>query len=164
MARSTPHAEAADASAADRLALRTSGALCLQGSAQEPGSLPEDEVNSRAALFRIAALLFTVAAVYHLAVYFHPEFGEHHSPLRHVAFCFIDLAFAALLLARPRWLWYPYAALTVETFVSHGGRAWAMWRTPGRLDWFSILVILGVGSGFYLVLTDVRARRISRAS
>jgi hypothetical protein len=83
---------------------------------------------SREALFRILAVLFAGAAVYHAVAFFDPAFSDGGAHWRHAVFCAIDLLFAWYILRRPRWFLWAFGLLTLETLWSHGSRVEAVER------------------------------------
>lgn len=61
---------------------------------------------------------------------------------RHELFVGLNLALAALLVARPRWALVPTAALSVQQLWSHGSDLLASARGPGPFDWASVGVLV----------------------
>jgi hypothetical protein len=114
---------------------------------------------SRATLFRILAVLFAGAAIYHAAAFLEPAFSAGGSHWRHAAFCAIDLLCACYLLRRPRWFVAAFAALTLQAFYSHGHHAWMLWHTQRRLDWLSFAVLAVVPFTLALLIADGFERR-----
>lgn len=93
----------------------------------------------RLALARlIAAGFLAVAAVEHAR---HAAAGGAHV-LRHELFVGINLALAALLVARPRLALVPTALLSVQQLWSHGSDLVDSLRGPGPLDWASVGVVV----------------------
>ncbi len=121
---------------------------------------------SRTLAFRLAAAASVFAAFYHATAIAMPEFGRLAYPpgyplWRHIVFVLIDGNLGWLLLRRPIWLIWPYAALTVQAAASHGGAAWMMWRQNGRIDWISIVVVIGLPLVLGLLYVEWRNRRAS---
>jgi hypothetical protein len=114
---------------------------------------------SRESLFRILAVLFAGAAVYHAAAFFHPAFSNGGAHWRHASFCAIDLLFAWYILRRPRWFVWAFGLLTLETLWSHGSHAWRLWSTEGRPDWLSFVVLIVVPCTLALLMRDALDRR-----
>ena len=119
---------------------------------------------TRLVLFRLASIGSACAAVYHLGALALPRFAavaysSTYPSWRHLLFIAIDTAVAGLLLYRPRWLIWPYAALAVQQGSSHGVAAWMMWLHDGRIDWISVIDVLGVSLVLALLFVDWRERR-----
>jgi hypothetical protein len=113
---------------------------------------------SRDALFRIIAILFAGAAIYHAAAIFQTAFGTGGAHWRHGVFCAIDLLSAWYMLRRPRWFVWAFGLLTLETLYGHGTHAWIWWRTEGRLDWLSFAVLVAVPLTLALLIRERRLR------
>jgi hypothetical protein len=114
---------------------------------------------SRAILFRILAVLFAGAAIYHAVAFFLPAFSAGGSHGRHAVFCAIDLLCAWYLLRRPRWFVAAFAALTLQVLCGHGHHAWMLWHTQRRLDWLSFAVLAVVPYTLALLIADGIERR-----
>jgi len=97
---------------------------------------------SRETLFRILAVLFVGAAIYHAIAFFLSAFSAGGSPWRHGIFCAIDLICAGFLLRRPRWFVTAFGILTLQALNSHGHHAWMLQHEQRRLDWLSFAVLL----------------------
>ncbi|MGA3136906.1 MAG: hypothetical protein ABSC88_13035 [Terracidiphilus sp.] len=109
---------------------------------------------SRKNIFRIIAVLFIGAAMYHAAAFLVPAFSYGGAHWRHAAFCVIDLLCACYLLRRPRWFVAAFGVLTLETLCSHGAHAWMLWHTGRRLDWLSFAVLIVVPLTLVLLIRD----------
>jgi hypothetical protein len=114
---------------------------------------------SRETLFRILAVLFAGAAVYHAAAFLEPAFIVGGSHWRHAVFCAIDLLCAWYLLRRPRWFVAAFAALTLQALCGHGHHAWILWHAQRRLDWLSFAVLAVVPWTLALLIADGIERR-----
>ena len=125
---------------------------------------------SRQTLFRIFALLFVAAAIFHAAAFAHPAFSDGGTRMRHAAFLVIDLFFAWYMLKRPRWFAAAFFLLTIEALYGHGLHAWKLWRDQGKLDWLSFAVLIAVPCMLAFLIADARGRfwvkgdRVSRAN
>jgi hypothetical protein len=113
---------------------------------------------SREALFRILAILFAVAAIYHAAVFFQLALSGGGASWRHAAFIGIDLVCAWYLVRRPRWFVWAFGLLTLETLYGHGRHAWMWWHAERRLDWLSFAVLVAVPVTLVLLIRDRRSR------
>jgi uncharacterized membrane protein HdeD (DUF308 family) len=114
---------------------------------------------SRQALFRMIAILFVAAAIYHAAAFFQLELSDGGVHWRHAAFIAIDLLCAWYLLRRPWWFVWAFGLLTLETLCGHGAHAWMWWHTERRLDWLSFAVLIAVPLTLVLLIRDRRWRR-----
>jgi hypothetical protein len=114
---------------------------------------------SRETSFRILAFLFLCAAVYHAIAFIAPALGQGGAHWRHAAFVGIDTLFAWYLLRRPLWFLAAFAALTLETFWSHGTHAWMLWHAENRLDGLSFAVLLVVPCTLALLIGEAFDRR-----
>jgi hypothetical protein len=113
---------------------------------------------SRETLFRIIAILFAGAAIYHAAAFLQPAFSTVGAHWRHAAFCAIDLLCAGYLLRRPRWFVWAFGLLTLETLYGHGTHAWMWWQTEQRLDWLSFAALISVPLTLALLIQERRLR------
>jgi len=114
---------------------------------------------SRAALFRIVAVLFAGAAVYHAVAFIDPAFSDGGAHWRHALFIAIDLLCAGFILRRPRWFVWAFGLVTLDTLWSHGSHALKLWRLDGRLDWLSFAVLVVVPWTQALLIRDALDRR-----
>jgi hypothetical protein len=114
---------------------------------------------SREALFRIFAVLFAGAAVYHAVAFFAPASGIGGAHWRHALFIAIDVLCAGFILRRPRWFVWAFGLLTLDTLWSHGSHALKLWRVDGRLDWLSFAVLVVVPWALALLIRDTLDRR-----
>ena len=113
-------------------------------------------------LFKLAAAGSFFAALYHLTAIAIPTFGAMAYPptyplWRHLIFIVIDTAFGALFLRRPTWLIWPYALLVLQIYNGHGVGAWTMWQREGRIDWVSVITVVGATLGLVLLIADRKA-------
>ncbi len=111
-------------------------------------------------VFVVAALCFVGAAASHVVRGVGAEGGDR---LRHVVFVAIDLLAAAGLLVRPRWLWAPFAVLTLQQLHGHGGQAWADWRATGRPAAVDVAVALFMPVVLALLVREARAGSTAEA-
>ena len=116
---------------------------------------------ARQNLFRFFAILALGAAAYHLAAYIHPAFSSGGSPARHAVFVVLDVLCAWLLLKRPLWFVFAFAAAAVQVVWSHGTHAWHLLQNEERYDWLSIAVVLTVPVVFFFLAIDAWDRRRS---
>ena len=115
--------------------------------------------NLRESAYRLLSAAFVIAALYHLTALLVPGFSRiaysaDYPRWRHLVFILLDLAFAKLLLMRPKWLVWPLGALTIQVLLGHGLPAWELWQQQHRIDWISVLVVVGMLGAFTLIATD----------
>ena len=115
---------------------------------------------SRQTLFRIFAVLFLAAAIYHAAAFAHPALSDGGMRSRHAVFFVIVLLFAWYMLKRPRWFVAAFSLLTLETLYGHGLHAWKLWRDQGKLDWLSFAVLIAVPCMLAFLIADARGRSL----
>jgi hypothetical protein len=92
-------------------------------------------------VFRIIALLFGVAGVYHLVGFINPNLVVQSPHWRHGLFIIINLIGVCLILTRPSWIVYPFLLMTIQVIFSHGTRALKWWNN-NKIDWISLMVIV----------------------
>lgn len=110
-------------------------------------------------LFRLMALGYATAAMYHVAALAVPAFARTaypptYPPVRHIAFVMVDSLTSFLFLARPRWFIWPYVALTVQILQGHGLRGWQTWLDKHQLNWIDAITVFGALLGLALLLFD----------
>jgi hypothetical protein len=110
-------------------------------------------------IFRIIAVLFIGAAIYHAVAFLEPAFIAGGSPWRHATFCGIDILCAWYILRRPLWFVVAFVVLTLQQIYSHGARAWIWWHTARRLDWLSFAVLVVVPCILTFLIADGIERR-----
>jgi len=99
---------------------------------------------------------FVVGAVFH--VYY--LFAADSSPLwRHALFVAINLGVAWGCWRQPRWFFWVFGLLLLQQLYSHGADFAQAW--PGRVDWRSLLVLLGMP---IVALALWRRRRLGASS
>jgi hypothetical protein len=104
------------------------------------------------------AAAFVVAAGVHVVALVRTDAHDGSPPWRHALFAAIDLAVAAGVARRPRAFWVAFAALTLQQLHSHGGEALRSWRDAERVDWASIVVVVGMPIVLAMLIRDARAR------
>jgi hypothetical protein len=107
---------------------------------------------------RVAAVLFMSAAAYHAFGLVRPDLVVPSPPWRHALFIAINAGLAAALVKRVRGLLLIILALTLQQLYSHGTYAWQVWATERRLDWASVVVLLGLPALLLAVAADDRSR------
>jgi hypothetical protein len=107
---------------------------------------------------RIGAVLFMGAAAYHVLGLVRPDLAVPAPPWRHALFVAINAGLAAALVVRVRCLFFIVLALTLQQTYSHGTYAWEVWAQEHRLDWASVVVLLGLPSLLLAVAAEDRSR------
>ena len=119
-------------------------------------------------LFRLAAIAFVCAAVYHFVAAVYPAiekvvYGAGWLPgyprWRHLMWVGIFPTVAGLLLWRPRWLVWPYLVLVLQQLHGHGGNVVRLWEQSGRISWTDAGVLTGEFLLLGLLLVDRWKRR-----
>ncbi|MBS2027083.1 MAG: hypothetical protein JST54_04185 [Deltaproteobacteria bacterium] len=64
-----------------------------------------------------------------------------------------------LFVLRPRWLPWLLSALAVQQLWSHGHALVLAWRLEQRVDWTSVVVLVGIPIALAVVVHDARAAR-----
>jgi hypothetical protein len=111
----------------------------------------------------VLAAFFAVAAAFHAAALVRPDLAEPSPPWRHGLFAAVHLAAAVGALWRPRGVVVAFALLTAQQLYSHGTYALDVWRDEQRVDWASVVVLVGMPVVLALFVADARARRDARA-
>jgi hypothetical protein len=109
--------------------------------------------------FRLMAVIFGLAVLYHAAALSIPAFAKAaypatYQPLRHVAFIIVNSVPAFLFLKRPRWFIWPYLVLTAQVLQGHGVRLWHTWVDAHQINWIDVIVVSGVLLGLVLLLQE----------
>lgn len=102
----------------------------------------------------IYSTLFATVATYHFFVLLDAEM-PHAVALRHLVFCLVDAAFAALVWYWPRWLLFPVVLLTVEQFWAHAGHDWHMWHDQRMIPWFGVFTLSAQVVLCFLIAQDL---------
>ena len=117
---------------------------------------------NRDMVFLGSAVLFVGAGLYHLYELI-ASLADPNLAAFHAAFVVIDPVTAYLLLRRPDWFPYAFAALTVQQIYSHGMEALTAWRADSVIDYVSLFIIVFMPCLLALVVYDALLRK-SRAS
>jgi len=109
--------------------------------------------------FRLMAVIFVLAVLYHAAALSIPAFAKAaypatYPPLRHVAFIIVNSLAAFLFLRRPRWFIWPYLVLTAQVLQGHGVRLRQTWVDARQINWIDVIVVSGVLLGLVLLLRE----------
>ena len=113
--------------------------------------------NRRQTFLRVAAILFVVAALFHLFRVFVPQAGDPSGTLRHAVFAGINLACVYGLWRRPPLFKYPFALLVVQQVWSHGGAAWAAWAERSEVDVVSLVIVVLMPAALVALWLDTSA-------
>jgi hypothetical protein len=117
---------------------------------------------NREIIFAASAVLFLGAGAYHLYGLI-ASLADPGLAAFHAAFVVIDPVVAFLLLRRPDWFPYAFAALTIQQIYSHGAEAVTAWREMSMVDYVSLLIIVFMPSLLVLLVYDALLRK-SRTS
>jgi hypothetical protein len=110
-------------------------------------------------LYRLVAAACFFAALYHVAAIAIPAFGAMAYPptyplWRHLIFIVVNTIFGALFLQRRTWVIWPYALLVLQIYNGHGVGAWRLWQREDRIDWVSVITVIGATIGLALMIVD----------
>lgn len=87
---------------------------------------------------------FLASALYHLLAIVIPGFGEPSPNIRHAVFIGIGLGMAWLAY-RGGWMFLTLLSLlTLQQLYSHGIYMHYVWQYEARIDWWSVLTMLGL--------------------
>ena len=117
---------------------------------------------NREAVFVGSAILFIGAGLYHLYGLI-ASLADPRLAAFHAAFVVIDPVTAYLLVRRPDWFTYAFAALTVQQIYSHGMEALIAWRANAAVDYVSLFIVVFMPALFVLIVYDALLRK-SRTS
>ncbi len=103
----------------------------------------------------VFAAAFSLSAIYHAVGLINPALTEPASPIRHVVFIVISLVAAGILVKAKGRALYLLLPLIVHQIWSHGEYGRQIWLEQQRLDWASLLVVVGMPLlGIYIVKTN----------
>ena len=112
---------------------------------------------NREGVFVGSAILFIGAGLYHLYGLI-ASLADPRLAAFHAAFVVIDPVTAYLLLRRPDWFTYAFAALTVQQIYSHALEALTAWRAATEIDYVSLFIIVFMPSLLALIVYDTMTR------
>jgi hypothetical protein len=118
-----------------------------------------DRERARALIRRVFAVGFGAAALFHAAALAWPNVAEPSPAWRHALFVVINAAVALGFLFRPPGFALLFALLTAQQLWGHGTHALEVWRREHRVDWASVVVLLGMPLAVMLLLRDARGTR-----
>jgi hypothetical protein len=108
--------------------------------------------------FRVLAAVLALVTVFHATAVAAPGLGIPGSRLRHAIWVPMAAIGTWLVLRRPRWLVFPFAAVSVFGVYNHLGRLTDRWPA---LDWIAAMDILAiVGLPLALAMLVIDRRRI----
>jgi len=113
--------------------------------------------------FRLMAVMFGLAVLYHAAalsipVFLKAAYPAMYPPLRNVAFIIVNSLAAFLFLKRPRWLIWPYLVLTAQVLQGHGVQLWQTWVDVHQINWIDVIFVSGVLLGLVLLILERKDR------
>ena len=88
-----------------------------------------------------------------------PQLAGTDPTWRHALFLGINAALAVLIVLRPRWLPVLLAVLAAQQLWSHGRALVDAWKLEHRVDWASVVVVVGIPFALAIVVHDARAAR-----
>jgi hypothetical protein len=106
--------------------------------------------------FRILAVALALVTAFHAAAVVAPGLGIPGTRLRHALWVPIAAIGTVLVLRRPRWLVFPFAAVTVFGVYGHLDRLTERWPA---LDWIAaldLLAIIGLPVALWMLMLDRR--------
>jgi hypothetical protein len=109
-------------------------------------------------LFRVLALGFIGAAIFHGKAFLDGTIEPRMSAAGHATFVLINVLTAAGMWLHPRWLIFPFSVLAMQQLISHGDWALAAWKA-GWFDWRSWGVLATMPPMLLLLVRDARRRR-----
>jgi len=110
-------------------------------------------------VFLSIAAFFAAGAVFHLAALVRPAVADPSPPWRHALFVLVNVAVALGMRWRPRGFALGFALLAAQQLWSHGVTGALAWRDERRIDWASLVVVVGMPTVLALLVADARARR-----
>jgi len=110
-------------------------------------------------LFRGLALGFLCAAAFHAACIVDAALGEPSPPWRHALFIAVNVGVAIGTLWRPGWFLFVFALFAGQQLASHAMDGWRAFSVEQRVDWASLVVVLGVPVVFFALARE-RERRL----
>ena len=108
-------------------------------------------------IFAVSAVLFLAAGAYHLYELV-ASLEDPRLTAFHAAFVVIDPITALLLIRRPDWFTYAFAALTVQQIYSHGMEAMTA-LSMSVVDYTSFFIIVFMPCLLGLLIYDAVARK-----
>ena len=116
----------------------------------------------RSRLFRLFAVAFAAAGLFHATAFFHPEIAEAVPRYWHALFVFVNAGLVVGVLKRPPWFPFVYALYTLQQWIEHGVRGMDVWQSEHRLDWASVVSVVFVPIVLVLLIADARQARAER--
>ncbi len=95
---------------------------------------------------------FIISFIYHLLTIVFPGFGEPSPFNRHLLFLFINSCMAFLALSGRKIFIYVLGVLLIQQVYSHGHALYYKWFDQSRVDYYSLVICLGLPIFFYLLI------------
>jgi hypothetical protein len=111
---------------------------------------------TRDAGFRILAAALALVTAFHATAVAAPGLSIPGTRLRHALWIPLAALGVPLVLRRPRWLVYPFAAVTALGVYGHLDRVTDRWPT---IDWIAamdILAVVGLPVALWMLILDRR--------
>lgn len=100
----------------------------------------------------IFATAFILSGLYHAAGLINPAWTEPATPLRHIIFIVINFVGAGILIKAKGRALYLLFPLILQQVWSHTEYGRQVWLEQHRIDWASVLVVVGMPMlGIYIV-------------
>ena len=110
-------------------------------------------------LFRVFALAFAGAGLFHGACLVKPDLAPPVPPAWHALFVLVNLTLAfGVVRFRTRAFVVGFALYMVQQYVEHGPRLIDIWREQQRIDWTSVAPLLFVPVVLVCLWLNLRAR------
>jgi hypothetical protein len=110
-------------------------------------------------LFRVFAVAFLGAALFHGAAFVKPDLAEPVPAAWHATFVVVNLTLAYCVVRwRTRAFAVGFVAYMVQQYVEHVPRLLDIWREEQRIDWASVSSLAFVPIVLVFLVLDLRAR------
>ncbi|MFZ1529792.1 MAG: hypothetical protein WAT19_13630 [Ferruginibacter sp.] len=110
------------------------------------------KLNTKKIVFKVSAVLFFIAAVYHGAGIFFPV---NESPAwRHLLFVFICLFGVVGCIKRPPVFLYFIGLLSLQQYYSHGSYLIKIWKETHHIHFISVAVLIFLTVLFFILLNE----------
>ena len=111
---------------------------------------------TRSVLFVLFAMVFILAAIYHLVL---TVYKVDDTPVwRHLLFVVIDLFCAYGSLKRSKYFLYFIAPLLIQQYYSHGTYLINMWNEKRQIHWISVFDLLLFPIGLICLIEDYKMK------
>lgn len=116
---------------------------------------------ARTILFQGFAILFLLAAIYHIVGAFFYKVDD--SPAwRHLLFVGINLWCMYGVLKRPAYFVYVVVLLLIQQYYSHGTYMMRLWAEQKQIHWISVVDLLLLPVAFICLMEDAKMKRAKK--